>query len=104
MLRIISYLLVFLIGGAIGFFFGGTGGGAAGTLVGSCKMLNASVASGVMTQDQANATAKTVFDELVKETGASADSLKQQLPKILEQMKKESAGQETPCQTAISTL
>ena len=104
MLRFLGYLIIFIIGGAIGFFVGGTGGGAAGTLVGACKVVNASVAAGTMTQDQANATVKSVFSEIATETKVPEDQLKQQLPKILEQMKKAHGDTATACQAAIAAL
>lgn len=104
MLRFIMLLLVFAIGGAIGFLFAGTGGGAVGVVVGTCKVVNAAVASNQMTQEGANATVKTAFGELAKEIGVTEDSLKQTLPKALERMKKEHGDVETPCQTALKAI
>lgn len=104
MLRFLAFLLVFIIGGAIGFWFGGTGGGSVGLIVGSCKIVNSAVASGQMTQDGANASVKQAFGELAKEIGLTEDALKKVLPQALERMKKEQGDVETPCQLALKTL
>jgi hypothetical protein len=104
MLRFIMYLLVFAVGAAIGFFFAGTGGGAVGVIVGTCKVVNAAVASNEMTQNGANATVKTAFSELAKELGVTDESLKTALPKALEQMKKTHGDTETPCQAALKAI
>jgi hypothetical protein len=104
MLRFLMLLLVFVIGGAIGFWFGGAGGGAVGLIVGSCKVVNAAVASNQMTQDGANASVKAAFSELAKEIGVTDERLKQALPQALERMKKEHGDTETPCQAALKTI
>jgi hypothetical protein len=104
MLRFIAFLLVFIIGGAIGFWFGGAGGGAVGLIVGSCKVVNAAVASNEMTQDGANKAIKSAFSELAKEIGVTDESLKKTLPQALERMKKEHGDVETPCQAALKTI
>lgn len=104
MLRFIMLLLVFVIGGAIGFWFGGAGGGAVGLIVGSCKVVNAAVSSNQMTQDGANASVKAAFSELAKEIGITDERLKQALPQALERMKKEHGDTETPCQAALKTI
>lgn len=104
MLRFIVLLLTFVIGGAIGFWFGGTGGGAVGLIVGSCKVVNAAVASNQMTQDGANSTVKAAFSELAKEIGITDESLKKTLPEALARMKKTHGDTETPCQAALKAI
>jgi polyhydroxyalkanoate synthesis regulator phasin len=104
MLRFILYLLIFVIGGAIGYFFGAGTGGVAGALGGTCKVINASVASGAMSQDEADATVKTAFGELATELKTNPDDLKKALPTILEQMKKAHGGTETACQVALGKI
>jgi polyhydroxyalkanoate synthesis regulator phasin len=104
MLRFLLFLLVFVIGGAIGYFFGAGTGGLAGALGGTCKVVNAAVASGAMTQDEADATVKTAFGELASELKVNADDLKKGMPAVLEQMKKAHGGTETPCQAALGKV
>ena len=104
MLRFLLYLLIFVIGGAIGYFFGASSGGLVGALGGTCKIVNAAVASGAMTQDEADATVKTAFSELAGELKVSAEDLKKGLPRILEEMKKAHGGTETACQMSLSKL
>lgn len=104
MLRFLFYLLVFIIGGAIGYFFGAGTGGVAGALGGTCKVINATVANGSLTQDQADVAVKTAFGELATELKVNPDDLKRGIPAILEQMKKAHGGTETPCQMALSKI
>jgi hypothetical protein len=56
--RFLAFLLTFVVGGIIGFAVGGFGGAAAGSYIGACKVIDSSVASGAMTQEEANATIK----------------------------------------------
>jgi polyhydroxyalkanoate synthesis regulator phasin len=104
MLRFLLYLLVFIIGGAIGYFFGAGTGGLAGALGGTCKVVNAAVANGAMTQEEADVTVKTAFGELATELKVNADDLKKGMPAILDQMKKAHGGTETACQMALAKI
>jgi hypothetical protein len=104
MLRFLAYLLVFVIGGAVGFLFGGFGGSAVGTLVGICKTVNAANTAQYLSQEQVNATVKSVFDEIVAETKVSPDDLKKQIPAVIQEMSKRHPGTTTACQTALSAL
>ena len=104
MLRFLAFLLVFIIGGAIGYFAGAGTGGVAGAIGGTCKVVNAAIAAGSMTQEQANAAVKTAFSEMAAELKVKEEDLKRGLPAILEQMKKAHGGSETPCQIALKTL
>jgi uncharacterized membrane protein (UPF0136 family) len=104
MLRFLLYLFIFLIGGVIGYFFGASTGGLAGALGGTCKIVNAGVASGALTQDEADATVKTAFGELAAELKTNADELKKAMPTILQEMKKAHGGTETACQLALGKL
>ncbi len=104
MFRFLAYLLVFVIGGAIGFFAGGVGGGGTGVVVGTCKIINESVKSGAMTQDAANQTLKSVFSQIAAELKQSEADLKKGVPEILKRLEKESQGQETACQVAFKSL
>lgn len=103
MLRFLSYLLVFILGGGLGFFFGGFGGVGLGLVAGSCKTINAGVAQNALTQDEADGLVRTVAEEIAKETGQSVEEFKKGLPRLLEQMKKNSPT-ETPCQLALAKL
>jgi outer membrane lipoprotein SlyB len=62
--RFFAFLLVFVLGGIIGFAVGGFGGAAAGGYLGACKVIDSAVASGAMTQDEANAAIKQIATDI----------------------------------------
>jgi hypothetical protein len=93
--RFLAFLFVFLLGGAVGFVVGGLGGSAIGGFVGACEVINSSVDRGVMTQDEANATVKSIADKI--------DVDPAQKEQIVESLK-ESEARSTPCQKAIEAL
>jgi len=95
--RFLLFLLVFIIGGAIGFFLGGYGGVAAGSYLGACKVIDSAVGAGTMTQDEANAAVR----EAAAEIGVNAQN-KQSIVDAIQRMRE---GQpETPCGIAIKAL
>lgn len=93
--RFLAFLLVFVLGGAIGLFVGGFGGAAAGGYFGACKAVDTAVAQGGLTQDEANATIKAIAAEV----GIKAEQKKQ----IVDALKR-SDQPATPCSTAIEAL
>ena len=62
--RFLAFLFTFVVGGIIGLAVGGFFGVAGGGYVGACKVIDGSVASGAMTQDEANATLKSIATEI----------------------------------------
>jgi outer membrane lipoprotein SlyB len=93
--RFLLFLLVFVIGGVIGFAVGGFGGAAAGSYLGACKVIDSSVSSGAMTQDEANTTMRT----LAADIGVKPED-KQRIVDALQK----SGQPESPCTTAIKAL
>lgn len=62
--RFFAFLFVFLLGGVVGAALGGVFGAAAGGYVAACKVIDQGVASGALTQDEANATLKSISAEI----------------------------------------
>lgn len=93
--RFLLFLLVFIIGGVVGFVVGGYGGAAAGGYIGACKVIDSSVASGAMTQDEANATIRSVAAEL----GVKPEDK----TRIIDALKR-TEQPVTPCSTAIEAM
>jgi hypothetical protein len=93
--RFLLFLLVFIIGGAVGFFIGGYGGVAAGSYVGACKVIDKSVAAGKLTQDDAN----TMVREIAAEMGVTAENKKT----IVDALQRTDQP-ESPCTMAIKAL
>lgn len=93
--RFLAFLLVFILGGVIGFAVGGFGGAAAGSYLGACKVVDSAVASGAMTQDAANATIKQIAAEI----GVRPEDKQ----RILDALKR-SNQPSSPCSTAIEAL
>ena len=88
-MRFLGFLLVFLIGGVIGFFAGTLGGAGAGALATACEMIDTGVTSGALTQDSANQLLRTQIDKL---------NLGDQRKTVIDQAKK--AAKPGPCMTA----
>ncbi|MDZ4869650.1 MAG: hypothetical protein SGI91_20195 [Alphaproteobacteria bacterium] len=93
--RFLLFLLVFVIGGVIGFAVGGFGGAAAGSYLGACKVIDSSVASGAMTQEEANTTIRAIATDL----GVKPEDKQ----RIIDALKR-SDQPETPCSTAVQAL
>lgn len=93
--RFLAFLLVFVLGGIIGFAVGGFGGAAAGGYLGACKVVDSAVASGAMTQDEANATIKQIATEI----GVKPEDKQ----RILDALKRANQPA-SPCSTAIEAL
>jgi hypothetical protein len=95
--RFLLFLLVFIIGGAVGFFVGGYGGVAAGSYLGACKVVDNAVGAGAMTQEEANAAVR----EAAAELGVTAENKQS----IVDAIQRTREGQpETPCGIAIKAL
>lgn len=93
--RFFAFLAVFVLGGLIGLAVGGFGGAAAGSYLGACKVIDSAVAQGTMTQDEANASIKSIATEI----GVRPEDKQ----KIVDGLKR--SGQPiTPCSTAIEAL
>ena len=102
--KIILWILAFLVVGAIGFFVGGagglvagvTGGGIGGTVMGACRAAQVAVEKGILTPEQQaaliNATAESLraeYAELLAKVEISPD-LKltpENCPRIIEKFK-----------------
>jgi polyhydroxyalkanoate synthesis regulator phasin len=93
--RFLAFLAVFIVGGIIGFAVGGFGGAAAGGYLGACKVVDSAVASGAMTQDEANATIKQIATEI----GVKPEDKK----RIVDALKRANQPA-TACSTAIEAL
>jgi polyhydroxyalkanoate synthesis regulator phasin len=93
--RFLAFLFVFVLGGIIGLAVGGFGGAAAGSYLGACKVIDSAVAQGTMTQDEANASIKSIAAEI----GVKPEQKQQ----IVDAMKR-SNQPPSPCQTAIEAL
>jgi hypothetical protein len=93
--RFLLFLLVFVIGGVIGFAVGGFGGAAAGSYLGACKVIDSAVGSQTMTQEEANTTMRA----LAADIGVKPED-KQRIVDALQR----SDQPETPCSTAIKAL
>jgi outer membrane lipoprotein SlyB len=93
--RFLAFLLTFVVGGIIGFAVGGFGGAAAGSYIGACKVIDSSVASGAMTQEEANATIK----QLAAEIGVRPEDKQ----RIVDGLKR-SNQPPSPCSAAIEAL
>ena len=63
-MRFLGFVLVFLLGGVVGFFVGGLGGTIVGALAGACEVIDAGVANGNLTQDNANQLIRAQVDKL----------------------------------------
>ncbi len=85
-MKAVWYILVFIVGGVIGFFVGGVGGGAAGFMAGGiggtefgvCTTVQVAQDKGILTADQQQqllddtaAYLRTEFKELVDDTDLS---------------------------------
>jgi polyhydroxyalkanoate synthesis regulator phasin len=95
MLRFLAFLFVFVLGGIIGLAVGGFGGAAAGSYLGACKVVDQGVASGALTQDEANAVIKSIAAEL--------EIKPEQKAQIVERLKKANQPP-SPCTSAIEAL
>lgn len=93
--RFLLFLLVFIIGGVIGFAVGGFAGAAGGSYLGACKVIDSAVAAGSMTQDEANTTIRA----LAADIGVKPED-KQTIVDAL----KRADQPETPCTEAIRAL
>jgi outer membrane lipoprotein SlyB len=93
--RFLLYLLVFVIGGVIGFAVGGFMGVAGGAYVGACKVVDQAVTSNTMTQDQANALIKSIATEL--------EIRPEDKDRIVQAIKRADQPS-SPCSTAIQAL
>ena len=93
--RFLAFLLVFVLGGAIGLFVGGFGGAAVGGYTGACETIDTAVSQGGLTQEEANATIKAV--------AAKIGIKPEQKQQIVDALKK-SDQPPTPCSTAIEAL
>ena len=92
-MRFLGFLLVFILGGAIGFFVGGLGGAGVGALASSCDLIDMGVTNGTFSQEAANTLLRAQVDKL---------NLGDQKANALEQAKK--IIKPGPCLTAINTL
>ena len=63
-MRFLGFLLVFIIGGAIGFFVGGLGGAGMGALASSCDLIDTGVGNGTFSQEAANGLLWAQVDKL----------------------------------------
>ena len=93
--RFLAFLFVFVLGGIIGLAVGGFGGAAAGSYLGACKVVDNAVATGSMTQEEANASIKAIAAEI----GVKAEQKQQ----ILDALKRANQPP-SPCSTAIEAL
>jgi outer membrane lipoprotein SlyB len=93
--RFLAFLFVFVLGGIIGALVGGFGGAAAGSYLGACKVVDNAVASGTMTQDEANASIKAIATEI----GVRPEDK----TRIVEALKRANQPP-SPCSTAIEAL
>ena len=93
--RFLAFLFVFILGGVVGFAGGGFVGGAAGGYLGACKVIDSAVAQGALTQDEANATVKSIASEI----GIRPEDKQ----RILDALKKANQPA-SPCSTAIEAL
>jgi outer membrane lipoprotein SlyB len=93
--RFLAFLFTFVVGGIIGFAVGGFGGAAAGSYIGACKVIDSSVASGAMTQEEANATIKSIATEI----GVRPEDKQ----RIIEGLKRANQPP-TPCSAAVEAL
>jgi hypothetical protein len=89
-MRFLGFVLVFLIGGAIGFFLGTLGGASAGALTTACDFIETGVADGSLTQDAANKLLRAQIDKL---------NLGDQRGTVINQAKK--MAKPGPCVTAL---
>ena len=89
-MRFLGFLLVFLIGGVVGFFVGTLGGASAGALATVCEIIDTGVADGSLTQDEANRLLGAQIDKL---------NLGDQRAAVIEQAKK--IAKPGPCLTAF---
>ena len=92
-MRFLGFLLVFLIGVAIGFFVGGLGGASVGALASTCDLIDMGVTNGSLTQDAANNLLRAQIDKL---------NLGGQRGAAIEQAKK--IAKPGPCMTAFEAL
>jgi hypothetical protein len=92
-MRFLGFLLVFIIGGAIGFFVGGLGGAGVGALASSCDLIDMGVGNGTFSQEAANGLLRAQVDKL---------NLGDQKGNVIEQAKK--IAKPGPCQTAFGAL
>lgn len=93
--RFLAFLGVFILGGILGFAVGGGLGAVGGGYIGACKVIDDAVASGAMTQDEANATIKSIAAEV----GIRPDDKK----RIVDALKRANQPP-SPCSTAIEAL
>lgn len=62
--RFLAFLFVFLLGAVLGAVGGGFLGGVGGAVVGACSVVDKAVASGTLTQDEANTVVRSIASEL----------------------------------------
>jgi len=93
--RFFAYLFTFILGAVIGAAGGAFIGGAGGAYLGACKVIDNAVAAGSMTQDEANASVKSIATDIGIQ---SADK-----QRIIDAMKRANQPP-SPCQTAIEAL
>jgi hypothetical protein len=92
-MRFLGFILVFLIGGVVGFFLGGLGGAGVGALASTCDLIDMGVTNGSLTQDAANGLVKAQVDKL---------NLGDQKAAAIEQAKK--MAKPGPCTEAFNSL
>ncbi len=93
--RFLAFLFVFVLGGVIGLAVGGFGGAAAGGYIGACKVIDNAVATGAMSQEEANASIKAIAAEI----GVKPEQKQQ----ILDALKRANQPA-SPCSTAVEAL
>jgi hypothetical protein len=92
-MRFLGFLLVFIIGGAIGLYVGGVGGAGVGALASTCDLIDMGVTNGSLTQQAANSLLGAQIDKL---------NLGDQRAAAIEQAKK--LAKPGPCMTAFEAL
>jgi polyhydroxyalkanoate synthesis regulator phasin len=93
--RFFAFLFVFLLGGVVGAAAGGVFGAATGGYVAACKVVDQGVASGALTQEEANATLKSISAEI---------GLRPEDKTRLVEALKQANQPPSPCATAIQAL
>lgn len=89
-MRILGFILVFLLGGVAGFFIGSIGGAGAGALAAACEIIETGVSNGSLTQENANQLLRNQIDKL--NAGAQRQT-------VIDQAKK--LAKPGPCMTAL---
>ena len=63
-MRFLGFLLVFLIGGVVGFFVGSFGGAGVGALASTCDLIYTGVSNGSLTQEASNGLLRSQIDKV----------------------------------------